>query len=58
MRRIANDMSARKTALVHGDYSPKNILQDGSDMVILDYDVAQIVRADFWPFSNRCAIHR
>jgi 5-methylthioribose kinase len=27
-------------ALVHGDYSPKNLLVDGSDVVILDWEVA------------------
>jgi 5-methylthioribose kinase len=27
-------------ALVHGDYSPKNLLVDGADVVILDFEVA------------------
>ncbi|MBS0420114.1 MAG: phosphotransferase [Proteobacteria bacterium] len=29
-----------RNALVHGDYSPKNLLVDGHDMVILDCEVA------------------
>ena len=36
---IAAGMRHRKSALVHGDYSPKNILADGSDLVILDFEV-------------------
>jgi D-3-phosphoglycerate dehydrogenase len=36
---IAAGMGQRKSALVHGDYSPKNILADGSDLVILDFEV-------------------
>jgi 5-methylthioribose kinase len=27
-------------ALVHGDYSPKNLLVDGADVVVLDFEVA------------------
>ena len=37
---VAARMLERRTALVHGDYSPKNILADGSDVVVLDYEVA------------------
>jgi D-3-phosphoglycerate dehydrogenase len=33
-------MEARCSALVHGDFSPKNILADGVDVVILDFEVA------------------
>jgi thiamine kinase-like enzyme len=33
-------MERRRTVLVHGDYSPKNILADGADLVILDFEVA------------------
>lgn len=29
-----------RAALVHGDYSPKNLLADGADLVILDCEVA------------------
>lgn len=40
IRRTADCLVERRTALVHGDYSPKNILADGSDVVILDFEVA------------------
>lgn len=33
-------MLRSRTALVHGDYSPKNLLADGADVVILDCEVA------------------
>lgn len=33
-------MEGRREALVHGDYSPKNILVDGNEVVILDFEVA------------------
>lgn len=36
---VATAMLARREALVHGDYSPKNILADGQDVVILDFEV-------------------
>jgi 5-methylthioribose kinase len=34
------DIRRNRSALVHGDYSPKNLLADGSDVVILDCEVA------------------
>lgn len=37
---VVEGMLSRRSALVHGDYSPKNILADGSDVVILDLEVA------------------
>jgi aminoglycoside phosphotransferase (APT) family kinase protein len=37
---IASLRSPAEHALVHGDYSPKNILADGSDVVVLDAEVA------------------
>lgn len=37
---VVTGMFSRRCALVHGDYSPKNILADGSDVVILDFEVA------------------
>lgn len=40
IRAVADGMSVRRTSFVHGDYSPKNILADGSDIVILDFEVA------------------
>lgn len=39
VRGAAAAMLGRRQALVHGDYSPKNILADGSDAVILDFEV-------------------
>lgn len=39
IREVATSMLARRQALVHGDYSPKNILVDGKDVVILDFEV-------------------
>lgn len=39
IREVAGGMLSRRSALVHGDYSPKNILADGGDIVILDFEV-------------------
>ena len=36
----ADGMRSRRDALVHGDYSPKNLLTDGEHLVILDWEVA------------------
>lgn len=33
-------MGERRSALVHGDFSPKNLLVDGEDVVLLDWEVA------------------
>jgi 5-methylthioribose kinase len=38
--RTVSNIRASRMALVHGDYSPKNLLVDGADMVILDCEVA------------------
>jgi phosphoglycerate dehydrogenase-like enzyme/aminoglycoside phosphotransferase (APT) family kinase protein len=40
LMRIAEGMSNRRTALVHGDYSPKNLLTDGQRIVVLDWECA------------------
>jgi aminoglycoside phosphotransferase (APT) family kinase protein len=40
IKEIVAGMEQRRTVLVHGDYSPKNILADGADLVILDFEVA------------------
>ena len=37
---VVSGMAERRQALVHGDFSPKNILADGADMVLLDCEVA------------------
>ncbi|MCP3732608.1 aminoglycoside phosphotransferase family protein [Sphingomonas sp. MG17] len=39
IRDVAHRMLSRRQALVHGDFSPKNILADGGDVVILDFEV-------------------
>lgn len=36
----AQGMGQRRSALVHGDYSPKNLLADGAEVVVLDWEVA------------------
>ena len=40
IRSIADGIWNRRSALVHGDFSPKNILADGSEVVLLDWEVA------------------
>lgn len=40
IHRIVEAIHANRCALVHGDYSPKNLLVDGDDVVILDCEVA------------------
>lgn len=40
LMRIANGMANRRTTLVHGDYSPKNLLTDGKAIVVLDWEGA------------------
>ena len=37
---VVRGMAERRSALVHGDFSPKNILADGGDVVLLDCEVA------------------
>lgn len=40
IRDLIGLMEANRRSLVHGDYSPKNILVDGGRPVLLDYEVA------------------
>ncbi|WP_333605229.1 NAD(P)-dependent oxidoreductase [Novosphingobium sp.] len=40
MEAVVSGMLGRRCALVHGDFSPKNLLADGGDLVILDFEVA------------------
>ncbi|MNZ13488.1 Glycerate dehydrogenase [compost metagenome] len=40
IRAVVEGMANRRSALVHGDFSPKNILADGADVVMLDCEVA------------------
>ena len=37
---VVQGIGLRRQALVHGDFSPKNILADGGDVVLLDCEVA------------------
>lgn len=37
---VAAEIKRRRTALVHGDFSPKNFLTDGGDIWITDFEVA------------------
>ena len=39
LTRLIEDVRARRHALVHGDYSPKNVLIHGDDLVLLDHEV-------------------
>jgi fructosamine-3-kinase len=44
---IVQNLLATRNALVHGDYSPKNLLVDGAAVVILDCEVAHWGNARF-----------
>lgn len=37
---IIQALLTQRTALVHGDFSPKNMLADGDELVLLDFEVA------------------
>jgi 5-methylthioribose kinase len=37
---VVDRMAARRVTMVHGDYSPKNILVCGPRLILLDYEVA------------------
>lgn len=39
LRQLMEDTRARRFALVHGDYSPKNVLIHRGSLIILDYEV-------------------
>ena len=40
INRVVDELQRSASALVHGDYSPKNLLADGDEIVILDCEVA------------------
>jgi len=40
MTQLINELEAKKTHLVHGDFSPKNILVDNHHAIVLDFEVA------------------
>ena len=38
-RRLIEESAARRVSLVHGDWSPKNFLVDGDDVMAIDFEV-------------------
>lgn len=40
LRQLAHELTTTPRCLVHGDFSPKNLLVDGSEVVVLDWEVA------------------
>ena len=40
MEDVVDEMSRRRSVLVHGDFSPKNLLVRGARVVVLDFEVA------------------
>jgi 5-methylthioribose kinase len=40
LRELVRETQARRFALVHGDYSPKNVLVRGDQLVLLDHEAA------------------
>ncbi len=46
-KRVTDLLMTSKIALVHGDYSPKNIMVDGTDMYVLDLEVAHYGHPSF-----------
>lgn len=38
--RIIETLVSQRSALVHGDFSPKNMLADGGELVLLDFEVS------------------
>jgi phosphoglycerate dehydrogenase-like enzyme len=55
IERIAQEMLERRETLVHGDFSPKNILADGANIVLLDFEVTHWGDARF--DAGFCAAH-
>src|SRR5580704_3313804 len=40
IQQVVETMAGRRTVLVHGDYSPKNMLANGERLTLLDFEVA------------------
>lgn len=40
IKEVVDEMSRRRSVLVHGDFSPKNLLVRGEQVVVLDFEVA------------------
>lgn len=47
LRSCIDELSDRRECLVHGDFSPKNILVSGSEVWVLDFEVARFGAAIF-----------
>ena len=47
LRELVRDTQARRFALVHGDYSPKNVLVCGDRLVLLDHEAANFGEPTF-----------
>lgn len=47
LRELARETQARRYALVHGDYSPKNVLVCGNELVLLDHEAANFGEPTF-----------
>ena len=47
LRELVLETQARRFALVHGDYSPKNVLVCGDQLVLLDHEVANFGEPTF-----------
>jgi tRNA A-37 threonylcarbamoyl transferase component Bud32 len=47
LRELVRDTQARRFALVHGDYSPKNVLVCGDRLVLLDHETANFGEPTF-----------
>jgi 5-methylthioribose kinase len=47
LRELVRDTQARRFALVHGDYSPKNVLVRGDRLVLLDHEAANFGEPTF-----------
>ncbi len=47
LRQLISETRARRYALVHGDYSPKNVLLHSGRLIILDYEVMHFGDAAF-----------
>jgi 5-methylthioribose kinase len=47
LRELVRETQARRFALVHGDYSPKNVLVRGDQLVLLDHEAANFGEPTF-----------
>lgn len=47
LRELVRETQARRFALVHGDYSPKNVLVRGDQLILLDHEAANFGEPTF-----------